>query len=475
MIQLIFMLLAANAIAQKQGNIWYFGEQAGLDFSSGTPVQITGGQTQFVGCPACHAEGSAVIADSAGTLLFYTDGETVWNAQHDVMPNGNDLTSSATATQSSLILPLPGSNTMFYLFTVDDFLINNLQRGFRYSVVDMCLNGGRGDVNEELKNILITGNVTEKLSATRHANGSDYWVVIHKWQSNAFHAYPFSASGVGPPVISNVGSVHPSGSGGIGASIGQMKISPDGSRLAICNGNSTPSILEYFDFDPATGVVSNAVALVPNTFWMYYGVAFSPDNSKLYAAVTMNGNGVYQFDLAAGGGTPAAVAASMTQVAFTNNYLGLQLAVDGKIYVARSPFSGQPNIGVINAPNLPGTACNYVDAAIVLTGALASHGFPSFVDSYDYSNGLVVCTTAIEEMSTYPRPMTNPVGNWLHLIMPTPGNAQVEIFDAYGRNVASYSNASTDQGYDVGHLYPGHYFVAIHMNGLRSNTRFVKE
>ncbi|MFZ1687622.1 MAG: T9SS type A sorting domain-containing protein, partial [Flavobacteriales bacterium] len=376
----------------------------------------------------------------------------------------------------SLIIPKPGSNNLFYLFAVDDFHLDALQYGFTYSMVDICLDGGLGDIVVTQKNIPILDSVAEKLAGVRHANGTDYWVIVHKWQSDAFHAYQVTASGIGPAVISNVGSTHPTGMGGIGSSIGQMKISPNGQKLAIVNGNSTPSILEYFDFDAATGMVSNAVPLVPSATWMYYGVAFSPDNSKLYVGVTMNGNGVYQFDLNAGGGAPAAVLASMTQVAFNWNYLGLQLAVDGKIYVARSPFSNNPSVGVIHEPNLAGFACNYQDAAITLTGGMASYSFPSFVDSYDYSNGIAECITlGINDTQHTPQLLMNPVGDQLFVQLPSGTQLQLAVYNAAGHRVHTYPVAPLHTGYDVSGLAPGIYLALVEGDGLRSAVRFVKE
>lgn len=474
---LAFILLVLSitvAAGQKQGNIWFFGDHAGFDFNGGPPVQISGGATQYVDCPSCHAEGSAVISDSSGTLLFYSDGAQVWNAQHTVMPNGSGLLSNASSTQSALILPRPYSSQLYYLFTVDDFHLDALQNGFRYSIVDMCLDGGLGDIKDGQKNILLTDSVAEKLAAVRHANGVDYWVVVHKWQSDAFHAYPLTVSGVGLPVVSYVGSTHPTGMGGIGSSIGQMKISPDGTKLALVNGNSTPSILEYFDFDAATGVVSNPVALTPSPTWMYYGVAFSQDNSKLYAGVTMNGNGVYQFDLTAGGGDPLAVAASMVQVAFNWNYLGMQLGPDGKIYVARSPFLNNTAVGVIHDPNLAGTACNYQDAAITLVGSYASYSFPSFVDSYDYSTTQPDCVTlAVDEAVAQDALVINPVGDLLVLQLPL--NARtVAVHNAAGQCVRTFATAGAGGRFDVRELSPGMYVAVLDGDG-RATVRFVKE
>lgn len=436
---LIFLILLFPifCFGQKQGNIWYFGNNAGLDFNSGSPVVLNDGQTQFVGCPSCHSEGTSVIADSTGNLLFYCNGRTIWNKNHQVMMDGDSLLSNNSSTQSSLILPLPGNSRYFYVFTVDDFYFNNLQYGFRYSIVDMCLDLGLGGVIKTEKNILLLDNVCEKLTAVRHSNGIDYWVIVHKFQSNAFYCYHLSSTGIIDTVVSNIGSIHTS-SPGTGGSQGQLKASPNGQKLALVNGNANPAIAEYFDFDKNTGVVSNMVSIQTNPVWTYFGVSFSPDNSKLYIASTLNGNGVYQFDLTAGGGNPANVVASKKLIAGTYNYLGLQLATDGKIYVARSPFGFNPYIGVINNPNNVGLACNYVDSAVYLNGNSASYGFPNFVDSYDYSNSIHNCeTTGIENqekefcVEVFPNPFSN------ELTFTAENNEQlvVSIFDIFGQKI----------------------------------------
>src|SRR5690606_21331663 len=210
-IVIIFIVLfPIFCFGQNQGNIWYFGNNAGLDFNSGSPVVLNDGQTEFVGCPGCHSEGTSVISDSAGDLLFYCNGSTIWNRNHQIMLDGDSLLSNNSSTQSSIILPLPGSSRYFYVFTTDDFYFNNLQYGFRYSIVDICLDNGLGGVIKTEKNILLLDNVCEKLTAVRHANGTDYWVIVHKFQSNAFYSFQLSSSGIIDTVISNVGSVHAS-------------------------------------------------------------------------------------------------------------------------------------------------------------------------------------------------------------------------------------------------------------------------
>lgn len=76
----IFLLLSFSGMAQKQNNIWLFGDRAGLDFNFSPPKPITGSMIALEGC--------ASIANENGELLFYTNGISVWDRNHQLMPNG---------------------------------------------------------------------------------------------------------------------------------------------------------------------------------------------------------------------------------------------------------------------------------------------------------------------------------------------------------------------------------------------------
>ena len=59
----ILSLCSLTLFAQKQANIWHFGNGQALDFSTGAPVQIGGSLMETF-------EGSASYCDSLGNLLF---------------------------------------------------------------------------------------------------------------------------------------------------------------------------------------------------------------------------------------------------------------------------------------------------------------------------------------------------------------------------------------------------------------------
>jgi hypothetical protein len=106
-----------------------------------------------------------------------------------------------------------------------------------------------GDITQK-NNQLITP-VTEKLSAARHCNGKDFWIIVHKATGAGmeFYAYLLTSNGINTsPAISNVDGVSTTG--------GQLKISPNGKKMAVGNPY-VPNSAVLFDFDNQTGTVSN--------------------------------------------------------------------------------------------------------------------------------------------------------------------------------------------------------------------------
>ena len=89
------------------------------------------------------------------------------------MPNGSGLLGDPSSTQSGIIVPKPGSTTLYYVFTVDASGNGGGLNGLNYSLVDMTLDGLKGDVVATEKNIQLTTPLSEKVTAVGHANGTD--------------------------------------------------------------------------------------------------------------------------------------------------------------------------------------------------------------------------------------------------------------------------------------------------------------
>lgn len=355
--------------AQGEGNIWYFGNKAGLNFNVNPPVALSDGQL-------VTDEGCATLCNKDGQLLFYTDGVYVWDKTHTIMPNGTGLGGHSSSAQSALILPVPGDTNLYYIFTVPDWFANP---GYLYySIVDMRLNASKGDVVPTMKKNQLVSNVTEKLVAARASNCTNYWVITKIRDNNQFCSYKIDENGISLPVFSNAGSNHINSP--TTGWTGTMKVSPDNKKLAVAN---LCGVIELFDFDNSTGMVSNAVTL-PTKDWgngysSGYGLCFSPDCKKLYVGEGTNNvsyNRLYQYDLSSD--VPATIIASKTEVGSpTSDYrivFDMAIGPDGKIYVSRP---GINSLGVINFPDALGTACNYVDNGISLGTQTSIAGLPN--------------------------------------------------------------------------------------------------
>ncbi|MGV7106869.1 T9SS type B sorting domain-containing protein [Flavobacterium sp. U410] len=370
---IVLLLSVLASFAQGEANNWYFGQNAGVTFNSGVPIALTDSAMQTL-------EGCATLSDASGQLLFYTDGMTIYNRNHQVMLNGSGLLGNESSTQSGTIVPLPGSSNLFYVFTLDQMSNAN---GFRYSIIDLNLDGGYGGVIT--KNMLIYTPSCEKLTVVKHANETDFWIITHAFGSNTFYSHLLTGSGLNTsPIQSSLGYVPALASNGSNknGSAGAMKISPTGQKLAVCYTQSyyyDENYLELYDFNRNSGVISNYQTLMHYSVGRIYGVEFSPSENALYVS-SNNPEFLYQFDLTSANIPSSIVTLYQTSLYPTPYYpRALQLGPDGKIYCA---MGSNPYLGCINDPDVIGTGCNFVPNQVDLLGRSPALGLPVFNQSY---------------------------------------------------------------------------------------------
>jgi PKD repeat protein len=373
-----------NQCGVPGARVWLFGSRAGLNFNPVPPPVALNSIGNMLA-----PEGCASVTNEFGSLLFYTNGQTVYAQNHTTMLNGSGLLGNPQSVQSAQVVPAPGANNLFYLFTTDadggQGTLGGGNQGLRASLIDMNANGGLGAVVSGRKNILLDNEASEKVIATMHGNGCDVWLVSHRWNSNEFQAYQVSSA----TDLGNPGAI-PRQTSAVGSTVfyglnpnvpvfdGQMKISLDGQRLAFASlSRQGQGYVELFDFNNLTGTVTNVRQIYTSELDIPYGVEFSPDGTRLYVttyprSVASAGKPrLYQFNLLAG--AAAAIAASRTELPTDDPDLenlglfGLQLAADNKIYVAtESQRGGYDRIGVIQAPNVLGVGAGYQAASIDL-------------------------------------------------------------------------------------------------------------
>lgn len=370
---LFFAFPFAATFAQTE-NVWAFGYHAGLDFSTGAPVPI---QTNISG----FGEGQASISDANGNLMFYTEGTFVWDKNGNLMPNGSELTgivsvtsysATSSSSQGTLIMSKPGTTSQYYVFSLTSMEQNGMGNAGKlfYSVVDMSLNGGLGDVVAGEKGIFISGGLSERMTAVV-GKRCNIWLVTCS-QLGKIKSFEITHSGVDTvPVVSTVGIAQ--------EFTGYIVASPNGQKLAATkcfehgDGLQAASI---FDYDVYTGLASNPIPILDS--FGGYGVCFSPDNSKLY--VTASFQWLYQFDLSSG--NAATIAASGVNLGGTT-MTSLKLASDGKIY-ANSNYTEA--LDVIKYPNLPGVLAQFTNNALqLLPNTNCISGLPNNVPIFSFS------------------------------------------------------------------------------------------
>ena len=366
------LLLPAILFAQRQALVWHCGFGNSLNFNSGAPVPVIGSQqSTFEGC--------ASYCDAMGNFLFYTngggrepaqsgqDGGHIWNRNNAVMYDMQGIEGGGfSAAQSSVIFEAPGEDSVYYVFTMDEIEFNTgaspgIQaaqpngRGLSYFKVDMTLNGGLGGVT--LADQRVYAPSKEGLCAVRHANGRDYWIIMHR-DSTGLGVYSVTPSGVAFAGAYTA----------LGGSFGKIKASPSGTFLAAKFVNASSSPARLFLFNNSTGSITNPIVLNSEVD----EVEFSPNSNYLYS-IEVSASGpqwfLKQYDLLAANIPSSGIL--LGNLPLLSN--SLQLGPDGKIYFLT--YGSEMTLNRIACPNTtaPSLELNLFD----FTGG-SFFGLPNF-------------------------------------------------------------------------------------------------
>ncbi len=361
---IVFGCYANTLVAQGENNNWHFGKQNFIDFNQ-DPPQIQ--QSNILTIESCSA-----ASDAAGNLLFYTIGSRIWDANGDEMPNSNGLLGNGpffsgvpmgSSAAGVAIVPNPADAQQYYVFSGDAY--EDGTNKLYYSLVDMTLNGGLGDVVAGVKNIELMSDMSEFLTTTLGSDCQSYWLITRSFSNGNMNAFKIDVDGINTtPVV----SVHPGG-----ANYGTMNFAPNGTTLAL---GGSPFYISTFN--SVTGTIGDfiAIPLLGST------LEFSASGNKLYAY--SNGEGLYQLDLSS---LPdaAAVAASQEVIysldPMTDGFIiDMRRAPDGKIYTLRLNMMSAPyvSIGCVQNPELSGAASNFNPQAFPTSSWWGNQIFTSF-------------------------------------------------------------------------------------------------
>ena len=430
----IFLFISNLAFAQGENNIWCFGEHQGMDFNAGPPVLYVSN--------IFSQRGNATVCDPSGGLLFYSNSKTVWDRNHHPMPNGSALTGGTVITQGCAIIKSFADPNQYYVFHMSP------NGKLYYAIVDMTLNLGWGDVVPNQKNVLIDSMLSEKMIVIGGLNCN--WLLVHESSANKFHAFKVNAAGISPtPVISTSGFYNTTDA----YKVGEMKVSPDYSMLALANNNNNTVELHSFSYE--SGTVSNAIFLDSATTGKVYGASFSPDGSKLYIGKN-SGTGLFQYDVSLLPNV-AAVQASLDTISSVTMG-GMRIGPDNKIYVTE-PYA---NLYVINDPNLSGAACNfahlfgpYVKGNAFETD-LGNPFIPTCPASYTVIDTVICYGTLPVTLSSVP--------GYAHYLWSDGTTAQTDTFTADGSKwVVAYNNHCD--------LHIDTFNVTLHLSSLTTTSK----
>jgi len=377
------------SFAQYEDRVWLLGYGGGnqtpsndsfgisiLRFDNQNHFSIVNNQASNLNFDLCNSS----ISDTLGNLLIYSNGERLYNEDHQLIVNGGGLNSSdlygAKMPQGALILPWPQKFDKFLLIVseVKNFGLDVLAAGWKIykNVISKINASGLYEITEKKIEIIQDTLEYGQITGIKHSNGRDWWILVPESYTNQYYTILLDSSGLSIVNTQSCGSAFIDG-------LGQAVFSPNGTKYVRANGvkTTTPTDLYIYDFDRCAGKLSNPIHLEYENWGFGTGCAISPNSRFLYA---VNASYVFQYDLES-----TDISASKTLVAewdgyvheisFATTFSAAQLAPDGKIYIGTA-FS-TPFLHIIEYPDRKGVACQVRQRAIHLPN-YNNYSIPNF-------------------------------------------------------------------------------------------------
>ncbi len=474
------MLIIHYAQAQNRTNVWELGYFNTLVYPN-CEMRYMSGAMDTISISRIMALNisNTSICDTLGNLLFYTNGLIIGNSEYDTLQNSINfnpgiITSNSEPqgmknSQGALIIPDPGDMQRYYLFheSGEYFIAHNQNEAqplyLSYSVVDMKFDGGLGRIVDTLKNVKIIEDTLTwgGLTACKHANGRDWWIILHRYYNNMYYKLLVTPLGIQGPFTQSIGFDITSDV------VVQATFSPDGSKYCFTNFAGG---VDYLQFDRCTGEFSNAVSFINPDSFACRGNSFSPNNRFLYVSTLFN---LYQYDTWENNMVENRIHVAAWDTFYDGTipvyFFMHQLAPDGKIYM--SSWNGVKYLNVINDPDNLGLACNFTAHSYVLpTWTWNIPSFPNYdlgpligspCDTLFLSNSQTLNSNASFRISL------NPVSDWLNIIYSTEEDGVLSLLDINGKKVAETSlfHYFKNRLLNVSQLPAGVYLAVVTQNG----------
>ncbi len=414
---------------------------------------------------------NASICDESGKLLYYTNGISLCGI-NGILQNGSGLNPCSytggysdiglNIDQAALFIPKPGSSRYYYLFHFSNDAPDSARPWtIYYSLIDKQGNNDTGIVAE--KNIPIYRGPELRgggMTACKHANGRDYWLVMEGFNNNRFYKFLITSDSIKGPYVQDIGPIFP-----VGYDVAYSKFSQDGSKYATSILAGAPILV--LNFDRCSGEFSNPITLKKlstafpdqDSIFGCYAVEFSPSGQFLYVT---NPQELVQYDL-----WSANVQDSLQLFhGDSSDYYSigeLQLSVNGKLY-AGTWNGGLEALHVVNHPDLRGDSAGFVYQGQP-TLSIASNCLPNLIN---YRLGPLVGSgcdtiTAIKEAkieNQQPRVIPNPANKYAYVEMGMQGNYEFDLMNVAGQLMERKKTRQVDI-FDTEHLASGAYFVKV--------------
>ncbi|UPT72209.1 MAG: M43 family zinc metalloprotease [Flavobacterium sp. JAD_PAG50586_2] len=383
-----------------QESTWYFSTNNSMSFSTGVPIATNKTFPQAV----TFDESCAMVNNSSGGVLFYTNGRYVWKDSINAPVNSTALTGSGNSKSGVLILPNPANSIQYYIFTIDSNYSGTGSaglNGFRYSLVNVS--GGIVSMAPSV-NVPITipagfntgnnGAVLggEGVIAMERCTGG-YWIFTTLKSSTGKYIVIYSLTTSGLAVVSST-FLMPTSPDPLFDWRSSLKISPDGNKLLYVNYHYLNNSY-LFDFNKFNGTISNTVTLPKCS-----GACFSPDSKLLYMDSGPNRHEspdtiyLYQYNM----NSSNIINSRVTVASNYGNTSEIQIGPDNKLYQC---IRNKNRLGIVHNPNtLASTdnpnACNYTVDGLI-TNTEVYNALPNFINA---KTATAFPTTA--SISSYP-------------------------------------------------------------------------
>jgi PKD repeat protein len=313
--------------------------------------------------------GSAVATDPiSGDLLFYSDGNIVYDRSHQPIANYSaGLNGNTSANQPVAVTALPGLNDQYLLIANSASFSAG---GTIYSArVDMTAQGNAPNPGDppygrmlSPLNAGLTNNASEGMIIIGNAIGSQFWLVTHERNTASFLVTPITGIGLD---VGSSSSYNFSADGMPDLIAANLCWSLAAGKIAV-SPQDTARNVHLLDFSITTGILSydtpilNSATFDPdavlNDIYSIYDTEWSPDGTKLY--ISRHGdNGVsgmvYQYDL----NNPGATLQPVLPSGVFRSY-GLRRGPDQNIYHLYRASNGGPFLlgQISDADSLAGIA-----------------------------------------------------------------------------------------------------------------------